>query len=394
MTGGTMRIAYLINSLEGGGAAAPVPAIVGVMAAQGADVHVFALSRRDGRAIPGFDAAGLSWSVAPAGKKDHLQAASWVLAELRRFRPTCIWTSLTQATVIGQAAGALLRVPVVSWQHNAFLKPANLAILRLTRSLTSLWVGDSQSISDLTKTRLGLAADRITTWPLFAADPHAPQASAWRRGEVFRLGSLGRLHSNKGYDLLIEALARLEAAGRDDLPRFEVVLGGEGQERARLEALIAARGLRCLRLAGFQRDPKAFLASLHGYLQPSRTEGLGIAAHEAMQAALPVVVANVGELPHTVRHGKEGYVVDPYDVDAVAKAIADLLMDPAGGREMGLAARRRVLDRFDRARFNSAGAVAMTRLAAIVDVHRQKRRSGDRPAPSAGSYDPSPPARS
>src|SRR5690242_405925 len=114
-----MRVAYVINSLEGGGAAAPVPAIVAVMAAQGADVRVLALSRRDGRAIPAFDAAGLSWAVSPADKGDHVRAAAWLLGELRQFRPACIWTSLTQATAMGQAAGVLLGIPVASWQHNA-----------------------------------------------------------------------------------------------------------------------------------------------------------------------------------------------------------------------------------------------------------------------------------
>ncbi|HEY3695288.1 glycosyltransferase family 4 protein [Phenylobacterium sp.] len=360
-----MRIAYIINSLEGGGAAAPVPAVVRVMAASGATVEVFALSRRDGRAIPGFDAADVRWSVSPAGKSQHLRAASWLWGELRRFRPTCLWTSLTQATLIGQAIGRMLGLPVASWQHNAFLRPGNLALLRRTRALTALWVADSESVAELSSARLGVPAGRMAVWPLFEARPDAPQAAPWRPGETFRLGSLGRLHPNKGYDVLIDALARLQAMTDTDLPPFEVLVGGEGGQRAQLEAKAAAHGVTRFRLAGFQRDPGAFLAGLHGYLQPSRAEGLCIAAHEAMQAGLPVIAADVGEMPRSIHNREEGFVTPSEDAPALADAIVAILKDPGRSRQMGQAARQRVLERFGQDRFAAAGGEAVARLAAM-----------------------------
>ena len=94
---------------------------------------MLALSRRDGRAAAALDAAGIDWRVAPAGKGQHLRAALWLLQQVRSHRPALIWTSLTQATLLGQLAGVLIKTPVVSWQHNAVLKPANLRLLRLMR---------------------------------------------------------------------------------------------------------------------------------------------------------------------------------------------------------------------------------------------------------------------
>ncbi|MDB5453677.1 MAG: glycosyl transferase [Caulobacteraceae bacterium] len=361
-----MRIAYIINSLEGGGAALPVPAVTQVMRDAGATVAVFALSRRDGRAIPAFDAAGLDWSVFPGEKSDHIGAAWWLLQALRRFQPTHLWTSLTQATLIGQAVGRVLRKPVVSWQHNAYLRPENLWLLRRTRRMTALWVADSESVASLSVARLSIPPERLVTWPLFQADPDAPQAMAWRPGDAFRLGSLGRLHPNKGYDVLVAALARLEAQRSSAWPAFEVVIAGEGLERPRLQALAETHNVTALRLAGFVPDPRGFLAGLHAYLQPSRAEGLCIAAHEAMQAGLPVVVSHVGEMPHSVRPAETGFVVKPDDAEGLADAIAQLLASPAHGHAMGQAGRALVLGKFSRQRFRANGEAALARLLQLA----------------------------
>lgn len=358
-----MRIAYVVNSLEGGGAALPIPDVVRVMRAHGADVRVLALSRRDGRAAAVLDAAGVEHRASSAGPRAHLRAAAWLAAELRAWRPTLVWTSLTRATVLGQLAARALRLPVVSWQHNAFLKPANLRLLRLTRGLTRLWVADCDAVAALTAERLGVVAERVATWPLVVARPPPEPPPRLRAGETFRIGSLGRLHTNKGYDVLVAALARLAPQLR---ARFEVAVGGEGAERAALEAAAGAAGVDTLRFAGFQPDPAAFLARCHGYVQPSRAEGLCIAAHQAMAAGLPVVVSAVGEMPVTVEPGVSGWVVPPADPDALARAIAELVADPEAAARMGAAARARAVARFGQAEFDAAGAQVMRRAAQLV----------------------------
>ena len=143
-----MRIAHVINSLDGYGAGAPIPAITNIMREAGAEVRLFALSRRDGKMAPVLEAANLSYETSNAGKTNHLQAADWLRQRLRVYRPTLLWTSLTQATVVGQLLSPALGTPVVSWQHNVFLKPANLAMLRLTQRQTDLWVADSHSVAE------------------------------------------------------------------------------------------------------------------------------------------------------------------------------------------------------------------------------------------------------
>ena len=305
---------------------------------------------------------GWSPSPRPAAPGDHLRAAAWLLAELRAWRPALIWTSLTQATLIGQLTARALGLPVVSWQHNAVLKPANLRLLRLTRGLTRLWVADSEAVGALTAARLSVPPERIEVWPLVVARPSAGSPRRWEPGRPFRIGSLGRLHANKGYDVLVAALARLDPGVR---AACEVVVGGEGAERPALEAAAREAGVR-LDFAGFQPDPAAFLAGCHGYVQPSRAEGLCIAAHQAMAASLPVVVSAVGEMPATVEPGVSGWVVPPGDPAALADALTALVRDPAAAARMGEAARARAVERFGPERFAAAGARVMRRAAQLA----------------------------
>jgi glycosyltransferase involved in cell wall biosynthesis len=379
-----MKIAYVINSVEGGGAALPVPAVARVLQDQGAAVEIYALTRRDGRAVAAMEAAGLRVHVREGGEKDHLAAFRWFEARMAQARPDLIWTSLTRATLLGQQVGRRLRIPVVSWQHAAFLKPANRLLLRAFQNQSALWIADSHSVAALTRQRLAVPPRRLATWPLFAADAEAPQAQPWRPGETLKLGTLGRLHPVKGHDVLIAALSRLRAQGFRPPTPFEVRIAGEGAERPALEAALAAAGIDNVRLTGFEPRPKDFLASLHLYLQPSRSEGLCIAVHEAMQASLPTLVSAVGELPYSVLDGETGLVAPPGDPEALAQALTWLLAHPERLAGMGMAARARVLDRFGGSSFAQTGAKIVARLplssasgpAAVLDRSPGRRASG------------------
>lgn len=357
-----MRIAYIINSLEGGGAALPVPAVTQVMRDAGAEVEIFALTRRDGRALAAMEAAGLRVHIGAGDGRDQLASLRWLNRAVADFAPSHLWTSLSRATLLGQIIGQWRKIPVISWQHNALLKPWNLRLLKWRQAHAALWVGDSETVTALSAERLGIAPDRLMCWPLFACDAAAPQARAWQAGETLRLGSLGRLHPNKGYDLLGAALIRMKAQGFVPPVPFEISIAGEGGERAALEALQAA-GADALKLPGYHDHPKEFLAGLHLYVQPSRHEGFAIAAHEALQAGVPLLCSAVGEMGKTNIAGVTGQVVAPGDVEALAAALVGLLSAPNQLAAMGVAARDHVRTRYSAAAFAAAGRAILDRLS-------------------------------
>jgi glycosyltransferase involved in cell wall biosynthesis len=357
-----MRVAYVINSVEGGGAAAPVPAVTRVLRDCGATVRVFALARRDGRALPPMVEAGLDPQVCPAGLNNHVGAMRWLARETGAWGATHLWTSLTRATLMGLILGPRRGLPVFCWQHAAFLKTGNRVLLRALQARAHTWIADSSCVAALTRDRLGVDESRLVTWPIFAADAGAPVARPWSPGETLRLGSLGRLHPVKGYGVLIEALKLLQRDGFRAPAPFTVTLAGEGALRAELESAARAAGITTLQMPGFVPQPRQFLAGLHLYLQPSRSEGFCIAAHEAMVAGLPVLASAVGEMPRSIVPGITGITVPPLDPVALADALRQLLSQPESLHAMGAAARAHVLEKFSREKFVAAGQEVFRRM--------------------------------
>ncbi len=357
-----MKIAYVINSVEGGGAASPVPAITKVMRDAGHHVEVFALTRRDGLAIEPMHNAGLTLHIRPGTRKDHGPALRWLNGQMRAYKPDVIWTSLSRATLLGQIVGQWRHIPVVSWQHSARLKPFNAYLLRRFKNKTALWVADSSCVAEQTRNTLGVTAKHLVEWPIFRADADFPTATPWQPGTTVRIGTLGRLHPVKGYDTLCAAIAKLQSHA--DLPPFEVLIAGEGEERTKLEGLIAQNNLP-VRILGHVKNPSEFLAHLHLYVQPSLWEGFCLAAHEAMLAALPVIASRAGEMPSTITP-QTGRIVPPRDVDALASALHALLKHPEHLASMGQQARSNVLARFGAQHFDQTGRAILARVEQIV----------------------------
>lgn len=185
----------------------------------------------------------------------------------------------------------------------------------------------------------GAPADRVHFVPN-AVKPPTVLATPFRDGVCSpRIVAAGRLHPKKGFDVLIAALALL----RDQGQAFECEIAGEGDERAKLEGLIARHGLQDrVRLVGW-RDVPAFLATGDVFAFPSYQEGFPLVLLEAMAAGLPVVSAAIPGPVEMIADGADGVLVPPGDPAALAQALAGLIATPKKASELGVAARAKVL---------------------------------------------------
>ena len=107
-----MKIAYVTSSLEGSGGPLPIPAVTRVLRNAGAHVEVFALARRDGRALPPMLADGLQVHIREGGDNDHLAAYRWLDREIAAYKPDLLWTSVARASIIGLLLGKIGRAHV------------------------------------------------------------------------------------------------------------------------------------------------------------------------------------------------------------------------------------------------------------------------------------------
>lgn len=157
-----------------------------------------------------------------------------------------------------------------------------------------------------------------------------------------RLVCVGRLCEQKGQALLVEAAAALHRDG----VRFELVLVGDGELRGEIERLIAARGVDgAVRITGWAdgAEVRRQLEAARALVLPSFGEGLPVVLMEAFALGRPAITTAIAGIPELVRHGENGWLVVPGDVDAVARAMREALAaDVAELQRMGLAGRRAV----------------------------------------------------
>ena len=155
------------------------------------------------------------------------------------------------------------------------------------------------------------------------------------------------LHRRKGIDVLIDALARLSARTTGEAPTPLTWIAGKGPESKALGAQVAAAGLQDdVRFLGRRDDTADLLAACDIAVLPSRREGLGIAALEAMATGRPIVAAQVGGLADAVVHEGTGLLVPPDDPDALADALAALVADPERRRRLGEGGPRHVAEKY------------------------------------------------
>lgn len=156
---------------------------------------------------------------------------------------------------------------------------------------------------------------------------------AWRLDPGdFAVGHLGAFTPEKGQDVAVEAWRSLQ----DRMPELHMILAGEGPARAALQSPDPR-----LSLPGHVEDPASLLAALDLFIMPSRSEGWGLAALEAMASGLPVIASNTGGLAEMIDHRETGWLVPPGDAQALAEAILEAAADRDKLREMGLLARSR-----------------------------------------------------
>jgi len=139
-----------------------------------------------------------------------------------------------------------------------------------------------------------------------------------------RIGALGRLHVNKGFDVLIRATGVL----RDRGVEASLVIAGDGPEKEALERLIADLKLNDrVSLLGWIEPPDDFLAGLDVFVLSSRVEPFGLVVAEAMAAGAPVVSTRIDGPRHILGDGALAQMVAPEDAEALADALVAVMGD-------------------------------------------------------------------
>src|SRR5512146_50291 len=308
--------------------------VLPLLASAGVELTVCFL-RGPHAAAADLHAQGIRPIFLDAGKWDPTVALR-IAALARRKGVRLVHATGVKGTLAARMAARLIGARTLLHVHDLNDPGAALgALQRLAAQPTDAAVCVSQAVRELTVTRYHVRPERVrvarTAIPLGMLRSAGAGARSRVRSELGIepgrpvLAIIGRMHPVKGHRAL---LAMLPAIVRS-CPRTLLLVIGDGPERASCEALAQSLGiLQHVRFLGRRGDVPRLLSALDGGWMPSQSEGLGLAAIEALAAARPVIAFAAGGLPEVVVDGLNGRLVPPGDFQAFTGAVIETLRDP------------------------------------------------------------------
>jgi len=288
--------------------------------------------------------SGGGWRGVWRGMRANWQRIQALRAVLKQTRPDIVLGMMTTASVLAVLAAWGLPCRVIATEHT---HPPVQAMSRLWRMLRRWTYPRAARVVALTRdtaawltahvpgSRLEVIPNAVD-WPMTCGEPVVlPTRDPGRR----MLLAVGRLHPVKGFDLLLQAWAQLAGV----YPDWDLVILGDGGERARLEAQICDLDLHArVSLPGWVGNVADWYKQADLYVLSSRAEGLSNTLLEAMAGGLAVVAFDCDTGPRDiVQDGVDGVLVRPAgSSDALAQVLDRTMGDEALRRRLGAAARQ------------------------------------------------------
>lgn len=343
------RVAEVLATSTGG-VGTHVRSVLPAIAGAGAAVVV--CGPRPTEELFGFTATGADFRPVAISAGTAPLADARAVAALRRATADAdvVHAHGLRAGLVAAAARRLggSRTPLVLTLHNALpdrggalrgvLGRVLAAAERATVRAADLVLAASGDLAANAR-RLGAADVRVAPvaappLPAPARDRAAVRAELGLMGDRPLVVAVGRLHPQKGYDVLLEAATRWRALEEPPL----VAIAGDGPLHDELAARIRAENLPVV-LLGRRADVADLLGAAELCVLPSRWEARSLTAQEALRAGTPLVATRTGGLPDLL--GDAAELVPVGDAAALADAVTRVLADPGRARALADAGRRR-----------------------------------------------------
>jgi glycosyltransferase involved in cell wall biosynthesis len=349
-----LRIAMMLESDGPGGAEVMVLRLSDELRRRGHFVLPIGPAGRTGWLADQFRRHGFSPEVYhlrapidPGGIRDLVRL-------FRRFRIDIVHSHEFTMAVYGAAASRILGLPQVLTMHGGVT-----VCKALRRRVALRWAIRSSTcavmVSNATRQQfshdLGVDERDLVVIPN-GVPLHSGEATEVRRefgieADDCVLLAVGNLELHKGHHVLLEALTALEHRAPNARWKLIIAGGRGGAQHQNLLGYIAESGLDDrVKIALNRHDIPNLLDLADVFVMPSLWEGLPLALLEAMVSRRAIIASATAGIPEAITSGKEGILVTPGDVDALADALRVMVLQPETRRRFADAAYRRAEENF------------------------------------------------
>jgi len=284
--------------------------------------------------------------------KFDLPAVFKLFRILREKKVDILHTYLFHANILGRIVGRLAKVPIIISSLRVMERRRyHLWLDRWTNGMVDMETCVCEAVRKYTLEKAKIRPDKLVTirngidreeYPLsIALDDKRKELDI--APDSLILGTVGRLHEQKGYVYLLKAMP----AVLRKYPQAVLLIVGDGHLKGKLNNLCFKLQInKAVKFLGFRKDIKELMALMEVFILPSLWEGMPNVLLEAMALGKPIVATRVGGAEELIEDGVTGLLVSPFDEGALAEAIINILTRGDKRRELGEMAKEEARRRF------------------------------------------------
>ncbi|MFH1416473.1 MAG: glycosyltransferase [Elusimicrobiota bacterium] len=242
---------------------------------------------------------------------------SGVINQVKKYRPDLIHTHLYRANIIGRIAGYLLNIPVISSQRSIdlWMKWFHLKMDSATIGLCRAIITNAETTGAFLKEREKIPPGIIHVVRTGLSEEWFEEPVLGKSGR--KVGIAGRLHFNKGADMIVPLAERLGSLD----PAIEIKIAGTGP----FSASLAGRLPGNCELSGYvaQEEIRGFYDSIDLLILLSREESFPRVVLEAAARGVPSVAPDVGGIKEFIEHGETGFIYKPGDIEEASGYVTE-----------------------------------------------------------------------
>lgn len=273
---------------------------------------------------------------------------------LAREKPDILDCCLFYANFFGRAASFFFRPKVVIAEEHCVYNEKrfyHIILDKLLSHFTDRIIACSNSVIDFTSGQEGIKKEKFNLlynavdaerFDIAKSKEELREEYSFKR-EDFIIGTVGTIIPRKGHKYIIEAASQIQEV----VARLKILIIGDGPGRRELEDFVRLRGVEDkVIFMGARADIPNLMKMMDIFAFPSLQEGFPIAILEAMYLGLPVIASNISGIPEVISDGKDGFLIEPENSQALGEKITVLYEDKDLRGEIGFNARRRICSDF------------------------------------------------